>query len=272
MEQILTEVARQIQTRYYGKYRGFVVDNADPEKRARLKLRIPSVAGAATTGWALPCLPFGGSPDAGWFAVPEPNAQVWVEFEEGDPSRPIWTGTFWQTSSDVPAEAAKDEPTTRLWKTPGKGLIQFDDAAGEERLCIRHVSEAQIEIDSAGSLLCRDKAENRLVLDAEATEILIEDANGNSIRLSSAGIAAEDAHGNVIETAAAGVTVKAQKIVLEGTQVALGGDGGEPVIKGQSFLTLFATHMHTCSAPGSPTSPPVPQGEMSTLSAKVTAA
>jgi hypothetical protein len=55
-------------------------------------------------------------------------------------------------------------------------------------------------------------------------------------------------------------------VTIEGSMVNIGGAGGEPLIKGMSFLSLFATHMHTCTAPGSPTSPPIPQGEMSTLS------
>ena len=61
---------------------------------------------------------------------------------------------------------------------------------------------------------------------------------------------------------------KGQKIVVQGSQVMLGGEGGEPVIKGQSFLSLFMTHIHPTGA--GPSGPPVPQGEMSTLSMKVT--
>jgi len=68
---------------------------------------------------------------------------------------------------------------------------------------------------------------------------------------------------------AIGRRMQGPKIVVDGQQGLLGGEGGEPVIKGQSFLTLFATHVHTCTAPGSPTSPPIPQGEMSSLSFKV---
>jgi len=67
--------------------------------------------------------------------------------------------------------------------------------------------------------------------------------------------------------ASAGINVSGQKIVIKGSQVMLAGDGGEPIIKGQSFLTLFATHVHPTAM--GPSGPPVPQGEMSTLSQKV---
>ena len=58
-----------------------------------------------------------------------------------------------------------------------------------------------------------------------------------------------------------------QQIVVEDSQVLLKSANDEPVIKKQSFLTLFATHMHP-SAMG-PTGPPIPQGEMSSLSVTV---
>ena len=66
------------------------------------------------------------------------------------------------------------------------------------------------------------------------------------------------------------ITAEAPKIVIKGGQVHLGDEGGEPVIKGQSFLSMFATHIHTVApVVGGPTSPPIPQGEISTLSTTV---
>ncbi|MDH3404188.1 MAG: phage baseplate assembly protein V [Acidobacteriota bacterium] len=265
--EVLTQVARDVQRKYYGKFRGFVTDNADPEQRGRLRLRIPSVLGDGESGWALPCLPFGGLADQGLFLVPEIDAQVWVEFEEGDVSLPIWTGTFWQQSADTPEEAKLDEPTTRLLKTPSGHLVQFDDADGEERFYLSHPAGAEMEIDSAGTVTVTDAQGAVVKLDADAGEVTIEDANGNSLKMTSSGTTVEDANGNKIEMAAAGVTVEGQQVILKGTQVMLAGQGGEPIIKGQSFLTLFATHMHP--HPMGPTGPPIPQGEMSSLSTKV---
>lgn len=268
-EQLLVEVVEYVRSRYYGKYRGFVVDNADPEKRGRLRLSVPAVLGEdVETSWALPCMPFGGLADQGLFLVPEVDSQVWVEFEGGDLSHPIWVGTFWQQESDTPTEAAKDEPTTRLIKTPSGHLLQFDDEAGEERFFLSHPAGAQMEIDSNGTIALTDAGGAQLTLDAEEGKVVIEDSSGNTLTMDSAGTRVEDANGNKIEMAAAGVTVEGQQIVLNGTQVMLGGQGGEPVIKGQSFLTLFATHVHPTAL--GPSGPPIPQGEMSSLSVKVT--
>jgi len=268
MNELLLELARQYRNRYYGKYRGFVTDNKDPEQRGRLRLRVPSVLGDAESGWALPSLPFGGLADQGLFTMPELDAQVWVEFEAGNVDQPIWTGTFWQEAGDPPAESAKLPPTTRVLKTPAGHTLQFDDEAGKEKFRLAHPAGTELSVDEKGTAVLTDARGNTLTLDAEAGQVVLEDARGNSITLSSSGTAIEDVNGNKVETAAAGITVKGQQVVVNGQMVMLAGQGGEPIIKGQSFLTLFATHVHP-SASG-PTGPPVPQGEMSTLSMKVT--
>ncbi|MDH5573296.1 MAG: phage baseplate assembly protein V [Gammaproteobacteria bacterium] len=268
MEQIITHIANEIRNKYYGKYRGFVIDNEDPQQRGRVTVRIPSVLGDAVSGWALPCVPYGGLADQGFFMIPENGAQVWVEFEEGDISKPLWVGTFWQQNSDTPVEAAKQKPTTRLIKT-GKGhLLQFDDEDDAERFILQHPKGSTVEIDKNGSIALTDAGGAVIKLDADANTITIEDHNGNEIKMDSSGTLIKDSNGNKIEMAGSGITVKGQQIVVEGTQVMLGGHGGEPIIKGQSFLSLFMTHMHPTGV--GPSGPPIPQGEMSTLSAKVT--
>jgi len=267
MDDLLLELARQYQNKYFGKYRGFVADNDDPEQRGRICVTVPSVLGEAQTGWALPSLPFGGLADQGLFMVPEVGAQVWVEFEAGNVNLPIWTGTFWQQSGDPPAEAAQSPPTTRVLKTPSGHVLQFDDKDGEEKFRLAHPAGAETTVDENGTVIIRDAQGNTLTLNADSGEIVVEDANGNTITLNSSGTSVVDSNGNKIEMTASGITVKGQQVVVEGQQVMLGGAGGEPIIKGQSFLTLFMTHMHP-SAMG-PTGPPIPQGEMSTLSMKV---
>lgn len=271
MDPAVIRLARRQQRQYFGKYRGFVADNEDPEQRGRLKLKVPTVLGEEVTGWALPCLPFGGLANQGLFLVPEPDSQIWVEFEEGNLDQPIWTGTFWQQSGDPPEEAAKTPPTTRVLRTPSGHVLQFDDAEGEEQIRLHHSSEAELLIDPEGSIVLTDKAGSKLTLDAAGNTVVLEDSNGNTLTMSSSGTVIEDANGNKVEMASSGITVKGQQVVIEGSSVAVGGQGGEPLIKGQSFLSLFMTHMHTCTAPGAPTSPPIPQGEMSTLTTKTTA-
>jgi uncharacterized protein involved in type VI secretion and phage assembly len=267
MEQIVKQLAQQAANQYYGKYRGVVVDNADPEKLGRLKLKVPSLLAEQVTAWALPCMPFGGLAAQGLFCVPDVGAQVWVEFEAGDLSNPLWTGVFWQASGDAPVDYPDDQPTTKAWKTTKGHVLEFEDADDKEQVKLEHSSGSNVVLDPQGSIALTDSGGGSVTLDAENNQLIIEDANGNTMTMTSSGTTVEDANGNKIEMGPSGITVKGQQVVVEGQQVMLGGQGGEPIIKGQSFLTLFMTHMHTTAV--GPTSPPVPQGEMSTLSMKV---
>lgn len=107
---------------YYGKYRGKVVANLDPMQQGRVQVSCPSVLGDCRLPWAMPCSPYAG-PSVGFFAVPPVDADVWVEFEGGDPDRPILAGCFWLTGQ-VPAQPAL--ASTKMLKTDGVTLTIND--------------------------------------------------------------------------------------------------------------------------------------------------
>lgn len=88
--------------RFYGKYRGTVVNNVDPMQIGRIQVMVPDVSGFMLSGWAMPCLPVTGL-QSGVYAVPQIGAGVWVEFEQGNPDYPIWVGGFYGTAAEVPA-------------------------------------------------------------------------------------------------------------------------------------------------------------------------
>lgn len=75
--------------RFFGNYRGVVFDNNDPDKQGRIRVTVPQLFASTPTGWAWP------KNVSGVVVSPPPIGQgVWVEFEGGDSSFPIWTGTF----------------------------------------------------------------------------------------------------------------------------------------------------------------------------------
>jgi uncharacterized protein involved in type VI secretion and phage assembly len=88
--------------KFFGKYRGTVVNNVDPEQRGRIQVMVPDVSGFALTSWALPALPIGGL-QMGLFSVPMIGSGEWVEFEQGDIDYPIWVGVYWGSAAEVPA-------------------------------------------------------------------------------------------------------------------------------------------------------------------------
>ncbi|HEY6796389.1 MAG TPA: phage baseplate assembly protein V [Kineosporiaceae bacterium] len=87
--------------RFYGKYRGQVVENVDPQGLGRLLVSVPDVLGLLPSSWAMPCVPMAGL-QSGTFIVPPPGAGVWVEFEGGNPDYPIWVGCFWGSAAETP--------------------------------------------------------------------------------------------------------------------------------------------------------------------------
>jgi hypothetical protein len=111
-------------TEYFGKFRGKVVNNVDPQKMGRLQVLCPHVLGPVP-GWAMPCVPFAGLLE-GFFMLPTIASNVWVEFEQGDPNRPIWSGGFWDIGMAPPNAML---PTTRTIKTLTTELT-IDEALG----------------------------------------------------------------------------------------------------------------------------------------------
>lgn len=93
--------------RFYGKYRGTVENNLDPLQLGRVQVACPAVLGAGSLSWAMPCTPYAGD-GVGLFLVPPVGANVWVEFEGGDPALPILGGCFWGVGQ-VPAAPAVAE-------------------------------------------------------------------------------------------------------------------------------------------------------------------
>jgi uncharacterized protein involved in type VI secretion and phage assembly len=111
--------------RFYGKYRGTVADNNDPTSRGRLQVSVPAVMGGASV-WAMPCVPYAGD-SVGFFALPDVGTGVWVEFEAGNPSYPIWVGCFW---GDGQIDTADAVPTIKFLKTKSM-KIRINDSSGE---------------------------------------------------------------------------------------------------------------------------------------------
>src|SRR5262249_28436641 len=92
--ELLGRLLDHVESHHYGKHRGIVTDNQDPDDLGRIRARVPRLLGAVETGWALPAAPYGGTSEQGLFAIPDVGASVWIEFEAGDLAYPIWTGTW----------------------------------------------------------------------------------------------------------------------------------------------------------------------------------
>lgn len=137
--------------RFYGKYRGSVTSNIDPDQSGRIQVSVPAVLGDGRLSWAMPSVPYAGMQN-GFYAIPPMNANVWVEFEGGNPDFPIWTGCFWG-QGEVPSSAT-DTPTTIphiAMQTTAQTIFLLSDLPGPTGgIILKTPSGAKIEINTLG--------------------------------------------------------------------------------------------------------------------------
>jgi uncharacterized protein involved in type VI secretion and phage assembly len=241
LEDVVGRLVELVEHRHFGKYRGMVADNDDPDGIGRVRATVPRLLGDVQTGWALPASPFAGAADQGLFLIPEVGAGVWIEFEGGDLAYPIWSGSWWG-DGEVPESATFQQ---KVLKTIGGQKVLIDD--------------------DAGSITLEDTNGNSLVMDSAG--IALADANGNAVTLDSAGIKLEDPSGNSVTLASAGVAIKGATIKV--------GDPPTDSLVGYSmldtalttFATMIQTHTHVGNL-GAPTSPPVPPPTLSLTPAR----
>jgi uncharacterized protein involved in type VI secretion and phage assembly len=115
--------------RMYDPVIGIVTDNKDPDKLARVKVKIPTLSADDTTWWC-PVIAMGAGKNRGWFFIPEVDDEVLVMFEHGDMQRPIVVGALWN-GKDKPPEKNPGGNPKRVFKSRAGDLIEFDDDGGK---------------------------------------------------------------------------------------------------------------------------------------------
>jgi uncharacterized protein involved in type VI secretion and phage assembly len=134
---------------FFGKFRGIVSDIHDPLMLGRIRATVPDVLGSQDSGWALPAAPFGGA-GAGFFSLPSVGSGVWIEFEHGDPDFPVWTGSWWGTTADVPPALLAPPWEKVLIQTAGGHSITLDDTPGIGGITLQTATGQKITMNALG--------------------------------------------------------------------------------------------------------------------------
>jgi uncharacterized protein involved in type VI secretion and phage assembly len=224
-------LARSADRRYYGVAPALVTDNADPAKQGRVKLKLPWFDGSTELPWTrVAQLYAGGGYGSLW--VPEVGDEVVVAFTHGDMRFPVVLGGMYN-GVDKPSsfrDATKDQ---KLFRTKAGHQVLLEDSPGAEKVVVE------------------SKGGHKITLDDVTREVKVECASGQSIHLDPAGA----------------VTIKGTTSVkLDAPAVDVGTGAIHPLVLGDLLLLAFNGHTHNCTAPGTPSGPPVPLMADSVLS------
>lgn len=273
--------------RYYGVYRGIVIDNSDPEKRGRVRIMIPSIGhsneGDVQEGiWALPChsgLSVGEGGEAhGFIYVPDVKDQVFVMFEKGILSNPLYIGG-WVHAGDV-SRGRFNSVASKGIRTKAGHTIELDDDGG---ILISKgdggsVTSTMISLGANNEVVISNKFGSQVFLSEKEASVFSSDGslvtvgNGNVTLVNSKGSNVSLTADDININASGNITMSCGgKISLKGS-VDVGNGPYEFAMTGDSFVSgVWAGHVHSITTPlaGSPTTPaitlpPVPSNGLST--------
>ena len=151
----MTEQPRKLD----GKFRAVVTVHVDPMQMGRIQVQVPDASVIPRLTWAMPCVPIAGV-QSGVFVVPSIGSGVWVEFEEGDPDRPIWTGGFWGSAADVPVLGLAGLPASPsiVLQTMGQTTLMLSDLPGPTGgIMLKTLTGAMILINDVGITISNGK-------------------------------------------------------------------------------------------------------------------
>jgi uncharacterized protein involved in type VI secretion and phage assembly len=174
LERTVERTAERVATRFYGKYRGLVSDISDPDNMCRIRATVPAVLHDQVSTWAMPSLPFAGD-GHGMVMLPKVGSGVWIEFEAGDISRPIWSGGFFASGQRPTPDG---ERARVIVSDSGHQVILDDDGA---EIKIVHSAGAQLTMSATEIILSLGACELKI----SPTEISL---NQGMVKVTVAGV------------------------------------------------------------------------------------
>ncbi len=136
-----------------------VVDNNDPEKLGRIKVKFPWIQ--SDTAWVRYLSLHAGN-KMGWYCLPEINDIVLIGFEQGNPEMPVALGSLYDKDNAPDANAVDSKNDIQQLLTKGGNLIQIKNTSGSEEIKIS-----------------MKDGKNSIVMQTSGPSITIESQNGD---------------------------------------------------------------------------------------------
>lgn len=148
MPKVTDRTGRPVSGQLPGLVEGIVVDNVDPEKLGRVKVKFPTLPDTPESFWARLAMPMAGQ-ERGWMTIPEKDDEVLVAFVHGDINHAIVVGSLYN-GVDTPPYANEDgENNLRVFQSRSGHRVTFDDKDGDERIeIISHNEELRVIFDA----------------------------------------------------------------------------------------------------------------------------
>jgi uncharacterized protein involved in type VI secretion and phage assembly len=159
--------------RWYGVFPASVTDIKDPDGMGRVKVALPwspDNGNERYEVWARVATLMGGNNRGSWF-IPDPNDEVLVSFEGGDPRRPYVVGGLWN-GRDAPPQTmdGASKNYKKVIRSRNGVTVTLDDQDGQEKFIV----------ETPGG--------QRITLQDGPGTVEVVDSNGNSIKLATTGI------------------------------------------------------------------------------------
>ena len=219
---------RSTDKRFYGVVEGLVTDNADPDGEGKVRVNYPWFDCQTISEWCRVLQPYAG-PGYGMFFVPEIGDEVVVGFAHGDMRLPIILGGVYN-GKDKPPSHRDDATDEKMIRTKAGHQILLNDSKDNHQVKITTSGGHEVDLnDQASSITIKTSGGQSITLDDQASSVTIKTSGGQSITLDPTG----------------GVTVSADTVTVSAETVTISGID-------------FNLHTHNCTAPGSPSGPPIP--------------
>ena len=158
--------------KFFGAHLAEVVSLNDPDNRARVQVRFYSFDGVDDHDgpvWARVAVPFAGN-NRGAFLLPDVGDEVLVTFVNGDPRQPIVVGGLWNGSDTAPESISGGQNRRKVIRSKNGVKVTLEDQDGQEKF------------------IAETPGGQKVTLQDGPCTVTIEDSNGNSVKLESAGV------------------------------------------------------------------------------------
>ena len=174
---------------------GLVTNNRDPDNLARVRVKYPTLDEKSESAWARIVSVGAGPKGGGQLMLPQPDDEVLVGFENGNPDRPYVIGALWN---------GKDKPNQELWQPPGGKQARDGSYVLRSEKLIDMLAKGDINIKTSQSKMLVDVFDELTIVVGKAKIVMKKDGT----------ITIEG--GNVTVNGQMGTTVKGAKVDVQG--------------------------------------------------------